>query len=199
MLEEAVALFRELWAGGFVTTSGRHYQVDRARIYTMPPEPPPIYVSGFGPKATDVAAEIGDGYISTSPDPELVERFKKASGGKPAMAGTKVAYAETAEEGVEHAHRLWANAGLPGELAQELPSPRHFEQASQLVTKESTRDSVVAGADVEAHLSQIKEYADAGFDELYVANMGPHHEQMIDFYGREVLPRLETTSEGSSR
>jgi G6PDH family F420-dependent oxidoreductase len=199
MLEEAVALFRELWAGGFVTTSGRHYQVDRARIYTMPPEPPPIYVSGFGPKATDVAAEIGDGYISTSPDPELVERFKKASGGKPAMAGTKVAYAETAEEGVEHAHRLWASAGLPGELAQELPSPRHFEQASQLVTKESTRDSVVAGADVEAHLSQIKEYADAGFDELYVANMGPHHEQMIDFYGREVLPRLETTSEGSSR
>ena len=98
-----------------------------------------MYVSGFGPKATDLAARIGDGYISTQSDPELVTRFKEATGGKPAQAGTKVAYADTVDEGVGHAHRLWANSGLPGELAQVLPSPKHFEQASELVTEESTR------------------------------------------------------------
>jgi G6PDH family F420-dependent oxidoreductase len=190
MLEEAVAVMRELWAGGFVTRYGQHYTVDNARIYTLPDEPPPVYISGFGPKATDLAARIGDGYISTQSDPELVTRFKEASGGKPAQAGAKVAYADTVDEGVRHAHRLWANAGLPGELAQVLPSPRHFEQASELVTEESTRGSVVAGNDPEAHLAQVKEYADAGYDELYVANMGPHHQQMIEFYGREVLPQL---------
>ena len=130
MLEEAVDLMRELWEGGFVTSYGRHYNVDHARIYTLPDEPPPVYVSGFGPKATDVAARIGDGYISTQSDPELVTRFKEATGGKPAQAGTKVAYADTVDEGVGHAHRLWANSGLPGELAQVLPSPKHFEQAS---------------------------------------------------------------------
>ena len=189
MLEEAVALMRMLWEGGFVTTHGRHYRVDHARIYTLPDSPPPVYVSGFGPKATDVAARIGDGYISTQSDPELVSRFKSATGGKPAQAGTKVAYAATADEGVRHAHRLWANSGLPGELAQVLPSPRHFEQASELVTEESTRSAVVAGADPEEHLEQIQEYAEAGYDELYVANMGPHFDEMIRFYGREVLPR----------
>ena len=190
MLEEAVDLMRELWDGGFVTRAGRHYRVDHARIYTLPEEPPPVYVSGFGPKATDVAARIGDGYISTAPDAELVSRFKAASGGKPAHAGTKVAYADTVDEGVAHAHRLWANSGLPGELSQVLPSPRHFEQASQLVTEESTRESVVAGNDPETHLEQIREYEKAGYDALYVANMGPHHQAMIEFYGREVLPRL---------
>jgi G6PDH family F420-dependent oxidoreductase len=190
MLEEAVALMRELWAGGFVTTAGKHYRVDHARIYTLPDEPPPVYVSGFGPKATDVAARIGDGYISTSSEPDLVSRFKDATGGKPAAAGAKVAYAASADEGVHHAHRLWANAGLPGELAQVLPSPKHFEQASELVTEESTRSSVVAGADPDEHLEQIREYADAGYDELYVANMGPHHQEMIRFYGSEILPRL---------
>jgi G6PDH family F420-dependent oxidoreductase len=189
MLEEAVALMRELWDGGFVTTGGKHYSVDHARIYTLPDEPPPVYVSGFGPKATDVAARIGDGYISTSSEPDLVTRFKQASGGKPAAAGAKVAYAATADEGVQHAHRLWANSGLPGELAQVLPSPKHFEQASQLVTEEATRASVVAGADPDDHLEQIREYADAGYDELYVANMGPHHQEMIRFYGSEILPR----------
>ncbi len=61
----------------------------------------------------------------------------------------KVAWADTEDEGVDHAHRLWANAGLPGELAQVLPSPQHFEQASQLVTRESTAESIVAGNDVE--------------------------------------------------
>ena len=83
MLEEAVELMRRLWQGGFVTSYGRHYNVDHARIYTLPDEPPPVYVSGFGPKATDVAARIGDGYISTQSDPELVIRFKEATAGSP--------------------------------------------------------------------------------------------------------------------
>jgi G6PDH family F420-dependent oxidoreductase len=180
MLEEAVALMRRLWEGDFVTQSGPHYRVDNARIYSLPDTPPEVYVSGFGPKATDVAA----------PDAELVQRFKDGSGGKPAQAGAKVAYAPTVDEGVGHAHRLWANAGLPGELAQVLPSPRHFEQASQLVTEESTRESVVAGPDPQAHLDQVESYRLAGFDELYVANMGPHYRDMIDFYGKEILPAV---------
>jgi G6PDH family F420-dependent oxidoreductase len=146
MLEEAVALIRRLWEGGFVTDYGKHYTVDHARIYTLPEEPPPVYVSGFGPKAIDVAARIGDGYIATMADADAVKRFKDASGGKPAVAGAKVAWAGTEDEGVQIAHRLWANSGVPGELAQVLPSPRHFEQASQLVTEEMTRSSVTAGA-----------------------------------------------------
>ena len=188
MLEEAIAVMRALWQGGFVTAYGRHYNVDHARIYTLPDEPPEVFVSGFGPKSTDLAARVGDGYISTQPDGELVDRFKAASGDKPAQAGAKVAYASTEDEGVGHAHRLWANAGLPGELAQVLPSPKHFEQASELVTEESTRSSVVAGNDVEKHLKQIATYAEAGYDELYIANMGPHHQAMIEFYGAEILP-----------
>jgi G6PDH family F420-dependent oxidoreductase len=187
MLEEAVALMRELWDGGFVTTQGKHYRVDHARIYTLPDEPPPVYVSGFGPKATDLAARIGDGYISTSSEPDLVTRFKDASGGKPAAAGAKVAYAATADEGVGHAHRLWANSGLPGELAQVLPSPKHFEQASQLVTRSSTAESIVAGDKIEEHVEQMRSFVSAGYDEVYVANMGPHYKEMIEAYGREVL------------
>ncbi len=190
MLEEAVALIRELWTGEVVSWEGAHYRVDHARIYTLPDPPPEIFVSGFGPKAADVAARIGDGYVNTAPEPDLVRRFKQGSGGKPAHAGAKVAYAPTAEEGWQHARRLWANAGLPGELAQVLPTPEHFEQASSLVTLEATRDSVVAGPDPEPHLEQIRSYADAGYDELYVANMGPHYREMIAFYAAEVLPKV---------
>lgn len=190
MLEEAVALIRELWTGEVVSHRGRHYTVDHARIYNCPSDPPDIYVSAFGPKALETAARIGDGYIGTAPDPDLVKRYKGLAEGRPAQAGAKVAFAPTQEEGWEHAHRLWPNAGLPGELAQVLPTPEHFEQATELVTMESTRDSVTAGDDPEDHLAQIQKYADAGYDELYIANMGPHHQDMIEFYGKHVLPSL---------
>jgi G6PDH family F420-dependent oxidoreductase len=191
MLEEAVGLLRKLWSGDVVTERGRHYSVDTARIYTLPDTPPPVYVSAFGPKAIDVAARIGDGFITTSPDAGALQAFRdKAEAAKPAQAGFKACYATSEREGVEIAHRLWANSGLPGELAQVLPSPKHFEQASELVTHEMTGSSVVCGPDAGRHVNAFGPFVDAGFDEVYVANMGPHYKEMIALYGNEVLPAL---------
>jgi G6PDH family F420-dependent oxidoreductase len=182
---------RELWAGGFVDHRGRHYTVEHARIYTLPQEPPKVYVSGFGPKAVDLAARIGDGYVNTSPDAEAVRRFRHGGGGdKPCQAGFKAAYADSVDEGARIAYERWPNAGVPGELSQVLPSPRHFEQAAQMVGPETVREAFVCGRDADAHLAKIDQYAKAGFDEIYVANTGPHWQGLFDLYQHEVLPRL---------
>src|SRR5215207_3565551 len=61
MLEEAIEVLRLLWEGGQRSHHGRHYAVQNARIYTLPRESPAILVSGFGPKAVDLAARVGDG------------------------------------------------------------------------------------------------------------------------------------------
>ncbi|HEY0890345.1 MAG TPA: TIGR03557 family F420-dependent LLM class oxidoreductase [Nocardioides sp.] len=190
MLDEAVDVMRRLWSGENVEHRGRHYTVDNARIYTLPDEPPEVYVSGFGPKSVRLAGRIADGYITTSPDTDLLDLFRETSGGKPAAAGFKAAYASSEEEGVRHAHRLWATSGLPGELAQVLATPRHFEQAAQLVTPEMTRDSLVCGPDLERHVASFQPYVDAGFEEVYVANIGPHYRDMITRFGEEVLPAV---------
>jgi G6PDH family F420-dependent oxidoreductase len=165
--------------------------VDTARIYTLPDQPPPIYVSGFGPQAVDLATRVADGYITTSEDPDLLQRWRDGSGGKPAQVGKKVCWAEDRATGVDIAHRLWANSGVPGELAQVLPSPRHFEQVSQLVTKQQTADSVACGPDVAAHVAALRPAVEAGFEEVYVSNMGPHYADMIREYGASVLPQLK--------
>ncbi|WP_343450423.1 TIGR03557 family F420-dependent LLM class oxidoreductase [Micromonospora oryzae] len=191
MLEEAVEVMRELWRGGFVNHHGRHYTVEHARLYTLPDAPPPVYVSGFGPKAVDLAARIGDGYVSTSPDADLVRRFRSGGGGdKPCQAGFKAAYADSEDAGAAIAYERWPNAGVPGELSQVLPSPRHFEQAGQLVRPEMMKESFVCGDSADAHLEMIDRYAQAGFDEVYVANTGPHHEGLFELYRTSVLPRL---------
>ncbi|MFI7220142.1 TIGR03557 family F420-dependent LLM class oxidoreductase [Micromonospora maritima] len=191
MLEEAVEVIRELWRGEFVNHHGRHYTVEHARIYTRPETPPPIYVSGFGPKSIELAARIGDGYVSTMPDADMVRRFRESGGGdKPCQGGFKAAYADTVEEGARIAYERWPNAAVPGELSQVLPSPRHFEQAAQLVRPEQVREAFVCGRDADAHLEMIDRYAKAGYDEIYVANTGPHWPGLFDLYQREVLPRL---------
>jgi G6PDH family F420-dependent oxidoreductase len=191
MLEEAVEVMRSLWSGGFVDHQGEYYVVDNARIYTLPDEPPPVYVSGFGPKAVDLAARIGDGFICVKPEADLVQRFRDNGGGsKPAQGGFKACYAASEEEGLRMAHGKWRNEGLPGELAQVLPSPRHFEQASQLIKPEMLTDSFAAGPSPDRQLAMIEQFEKAGFDEVYVSNIGPHYRQLCELYATEVFPRL---------
>ena len=191
MLEEAVEVMRGLWKGGNYSHHGKHYTVENARIYTLPEQPVEVYVSGFGPKAIDSAARIGDGYVSTMPDGDMVSRFRENGGGsKIAQAGFKAAFAPTEDEGARIAYEKWPNAGVPGELSQVLPSPKHFEQASELVTEDMVREAFVCGNDPGAHLEMIDKYRQAGFDEVYVANTGPNSAGLFDLYAKEILPKI---------
>jgi G6PDH family F420-dependent oxidoreductase len=191
MLEEAIGLIRRLWSGEIVNHDGRHYHVEHAQLYTLPGKPPPILVSGFGPKAADLAARVGDGYCITMPDAELISHFRSAGGdGKPVQAGLKVCYASDEAEARKTVRRLWPNEALPGELAQVLPTPEHFEQATELVTEEMLAEAVPCGPDLERHAQAIQEYADAGVDELYVHQIGNGHDRFFEVYAREILPRF---------
>ena len=189
MLEEAIEVIRKLWTGEVVSHDGEHYRVRHARLYTRPSHPPPILVSGFGPKSVDLAARVGDGYCITGPDSELISRFRSNGGeGKPVHAGTKVCYGPDEAEARRTVYRIWPNEALPGELAQILPTPEHFEQATSLVTEEMIGESVPCGPNLERHIEMIREHADAGVDELYVQQVGGGHDEFFAAYARDVLP-----------
>jgi coenzyme F420-dependent glucose-6-phosphate dehydrogenase len=191
MLEEAVQVMRELWTGEMVSHHGPYFMVEDARLYTRPPEPPPVMVAASAPRATDLAARIGDGLIGTAPDRALCQRFiEKAGGAKPRFGQLTVCWAADEAEARRTAHRLWPTAALVGDLNQELPLPKHFAQAAKLVTEERVAQEVVCGPDVERHVRAIQEYVDAGFDHVYVHQIGPDQEGFFRFYQREVLPRF---------
>ncbi|MEU0006773.1 LLM class F420-dependent oxidoreductase [Streptomyces sp. NPDC006314] len=191
MLEEAIQVMRRLFTGEEVSHHGAHYTVENARLYTVPDEPVPIDISGFGPKATSLAARVGDGYITMMPEEEMVTRFRTGGGGtKPVSGGTKVCYGTDREECVRTVHKLWFNELLPGEMGQVLPSPRHFEQLHELVTEDMVREKTVCGNDVDEHVSALRAFADAGFDRVYVNQIGPDQRGFFDFYRTKVLPRL---------
>jgi G6PDH family F420-dependent oxidoreductase len=188
MLEEAVEVIRLLWQGGQQSHHGRHYTVENARVYDLPETLPPILVSGFGPKAIKLAARIGDGFATTSPDKDAIDLFRSEGGKGPVHAGTKVCFGESEEEARKTAHRIWPNEGLPGELAQVLPTPSHFEQACELVTPEHMSSPV--GPDLDQHYESLKAYQDAGVDELFVQQIGPEQDLFFERWAPKLLPRF---------
>jgi G6PDH family F420-dependent oxidoreductase len=188
MLEEAVAVIRTLWEGGQRSHRGRHYTVENARIYDLPDTPPPILVSGFGPKAIDVAARIGDGFVTTSPDADGIGSYRSGGGTGPVHAGMKVCFMDDADEARRTVHRIWPNEALPGELAQVLPTPAHFEQASELVTPDMIAAPV--GPDIDEHVAALQAFADAGVDELHVSQIGPEQDAFFERWAPAVLGRF---------
>lgn len=193
MLEEAVDLIRELWEGDLVTRHGRHFTVENARIYDAPVSPPPIYVAAAGAGSARLAGSIGDGLISLAPDEEMVEEFRKGGGdGKPAYALFHCCVAEDRERGLKTARQWWGNTAVPGSLNAELPLPRFFEDAAGEISDEVLDESLLVGDDPDLHLETIERYRSAGFDHVWVHQVGPDQRALFDLYSRDILPEVSS-------
>jgi G6PDH family F420-dependent oxidoreductase len=190
MLAEAVSVLRQLWEGGYQSFDGAYYTVENARIYTLPEEPPPIIMAAGGPAAAELAGAVADGLWTVAPKAELIETFQKAGGAGPRYGQVTVCWAPDEDDAKKTAYEWWPNAGIGGELSQELPLPRHFEQAAQLVRPEDLADKLPLGPDPERHAEAIKAYVEAGFDHVYIHQIGPDQDGFFDFFERELAPRL---------
>ncbi len=189
MLEEAIDVIRLLWSGGTQSFYGLYYTVENARIYTLPDQLPPILVAGAGPSSAELAGRMGDGFVSTAPKQDLVDAFEEAGGsGKPVYGQVHVCYHQSEAEARRMAYEIWPTAGVKGELGQELPTPAHFEQAAQMVSEKDVAEAVVCGPDVQRHLDAIQEYIDAGFDHIYIHQIGPDQAGFIEFAKQHLLP-----------
>ena len=191
MLEEAIGVIRSLWDGGSKSHEGSHYRLENARVYDLPDPLPPIYVAAGGEKAIELAGRAGDGLIALAPDKEMLEAFDEAGGrGKPRLAEVTVCWANDQDTATRMAMEWWPNVALPGELGQELPLPRHFEQAAESVTPKDVAEKMALGPDPERHLELARKYIDAGYTHVWFHQVGPDQEGFFDFYESQVLPKL---------
>jgi coenzyme F420-dependent glucose-6-phosphate dehydrogenase len=197
MLEEAIGVIRDLWKGGYRDHRGEYFTVENARLYTRPDRPPPIFVAAAGEAAATLAGRLGDGLVSTAPERETVERFDAAGGrGKPRYGQVTVCWARSEAEARRTAREWWPNAALPGPLSQELALPLHFEEAAKLVREGDVAKEIVCSPDADVHREHILEFERAGFDHVYVHQVGPDQEGFFRFYERHILPRFRPGADG---
>ena len=189
MLEEAVEVIGLLWSGGFHSYRGRHVTLEDARLYTLPDSPPDIAIAGSGEASISLAARTGAHFVAIEPDPELVGRYEKASPGKRKIGQVALAY--NADEAAAKTEAMRFAFGVAGwKVMAELPNPVNFEAAIGTVREEDITEMVACGPDPELHVSRIKAFIDAGYDEVAVVQVGDDIDGFFDFWESELAPRL---------
>ncbi len=186
MLIEAIDMIRELWTGETVDHQGEFYVLENARLFSAPERPPSIVCAAAGPGSAEMAAQHADGLWATSPSADTVSAYRDAGGSGEVIGQLTVCWDRDRERAIDTAHEVWPNAGLPGQLAQDLPTWTHFEQASQLVTREMIAEQVVCGHDIEAVASAAQKYIDAGFTAVHLHQVGQDQRGFLQSWNDEL-------------
>lgn len=204
MLAEAIEIIRKLFTGKVVKYRGTYFNLESARLYTMPPAPPPIYVATSGPVNAERTGRTCDGIITVGAADEkirmLIERFEKGAreAGKdpatmPRIIQLHVSWAASDEAAVEQAVKEWPNGGM-NFPKQDIRNPEDFEAMAKLVRPENFTGRVLMSADLNVHREHVQHYADLGFTEIYVHNVGRNQREFIEAFGREVIPNVRWNS-----
>lgn len=192
MLAEAVCILRLLWRGGMSSYKGRYFTIEDAQIFSLPDNPPPIMVAAASPTAAEFAGSIGDGLISTAPQENIVQKFRASDDGtdKPCYGQMTVCWAKSRDEAKRIACEWWPVSAVPGKLMSSLATPAEFESVAKLISSDLVMASIVSGPDPEPYLERVKLYRDAGFDHIYIHQIGPDQDGFFQFCTREILPKV---------
>jgi G6PDH family F420-dependent oxidoreductase len=191
MLEEAIEVIRALWSGESVTHRGRHYTVEDARIFDLPQQLPPIVVSAFGEAAVSLAARAGDGLWITGLESETIDRYRAEGGNGPVWSQLSLSWDPDRDTAVDRAFRIWPNTALAGQLAQDLRTVGHMEQAVQMIHREDIEKALPCGPDSAPIIDSIEKAASIGVDHIYLHQIGDPMDGFIDFWRDEIRPGLD--------
>jgi G6PDH family F420-dependent oxidoreductase len=191
MLEEAIEIIRALWTGESVTHRGRHYTVEDARIFDLPDQLPPIVVSAFGDQAVALAARVGDGLWVTGLEADTIDEYRSQGGKGPIWSQLSLSWDPDRSTAVDRAYRVWPNTGLAGQLAQDLRTVAHMEQAVQMIDREDIEQALPCGPDPGPIIESIEEASSIGVDHIYLHQIGDPMDGFIEFWREEIRPALE--------
>ena len=194
-LLECVHVIRALLAGEEVSVDG-HVRVDRAKLWTLPDEVPPLIGAALSEETARWCGGWADGLLTVAVPPDelrtLIEAFREGGGaGKPVAVQAKLAWAATDDEALAGAFDQWRTNVFDSKLMADLERVEQFEIAAAHVRPDDVRASVFVSADLGAHAAHLHEIVDCGVDELIVHHVPRPQEAFIDAFADKVLPELQ--------
>lgn len=193
-MKECADIVRALLEGERVTHRGSVTVVD-AQLYSRPKLPPPL----LGAAVTEATAEFvggwSDGLLTVASKPEQLKKviaaFRRGGGeGKPLHLQVALNWAPTEGAALKGAYDHWRFVTLGGDIGWELRSPEDYETATRFVRPEDMRDSVLISADLSRHAAWLQQYAELGFDYVYLHQVDLNQQGFIEAFAKQVLPEL---------
>lgn len=197
---EAVEIIQRLFSGKDVKHDGKSFKMETVRLWTMPDDPPPIYIATAGPVTARRTGATADGLITVgAPEQKIAMIMEKCRDGRreadkdPStfrfILQLHLSWAETDDQALDNAMTEWPNGGMKFPK-QDIRSPLDFEQMAKLVRPSDFEGRMLISSDLEAHRREIQRFLDMGFDQVYLHNVGRNQREWIEAFGREVLPGL---------
>jgi G6PDH family F420-dependent oxidoreductase len=187
-LRECVDVMRALFAGEVVDHDGL-IRVDRARLWTLPAEPPPLLATAVSVETAGWASEWADGLITINQPHEHLRRMLDAFDG-PASLQVHLSWAPTEEEALRIAHDQWRTNVFAPPLCWDLATVEQFDEAAKHVRPEDLHGAVLISSDLDRHVEWLNELAELGFEAIYLHHVGQEQRPFIEAFGEHVLPRL---------
>jgi coenzyme F420-dependent glucose-6-phosphate dehydrogenase len=200
MLQEAIELIRELWAGDYATFDGAYYTTRKAKLYTPPKSRIPIIVSSLVPDSATFAGMHGDGLFSVGGKPieqlgQIIDKFEDGAvqAGKepqnmPRYIELNVAYTRDLRGAANEFRKYWAGAFVPAMFNERIYTPSLSEQNGEVVSDETVIKMACISDDPQEHAKYIQQHIDAGFTHLFFHTAGPEQARFIRDYAKDVLP-----------
>ena len=193
-LRECVDVMRALFAGEVVDHDGL-VRVDRARLWTLPAEPPALIGAAVSEETARGCGEWADGLVTINQPREMLERligaFREGGGeGKPIRLQVHLSWAESEEEALRVAHEQWRTNVFGPPLSWDLETVEQFDEAAAHVRPEDMREAVLVSADLGRHAEWLRELAELGFDQIHLHHVGEDLGPFIQAFGERVLPEL---------
>ena len=193
-LLECVEVIRALLRGEEVTHDGL-VRVDRARVWSLPAEPPPLFGAAVSEETARTVGSWADGLITVRQPSDVLRRVIDAfrdggGGGKPVAVQVHLSWAEDEETALAIAHDQWRTGTVVGDLAWDLELPAQFDEATKDVRPEDVTAAVLVSADPAQHAKWLRELVDLGVDAIYLHHVGKEQERFIDVFGEHVLPEV---------
>jgi probable non-F420 flavinoid oxidoreductase len=193
-LRECVDVIRAMLAGEEVSHDGL-VTVDRAKLWTLPEEPPALVGAAVSVGTARWCAEWADGLITVNQPVdvlrELIDAYRGAGGRGKLHLQVHLSYDPDEQRAEEIAHDQWRSNSYPPPVSWDLDRPELFDIVTEDVSTELLRSVVHISSDLGRHAAQLAEYAELGFDEIALHHVGQEQDAFVDAFGAEVLPQLK--------
>ncbi|MEA5451218.1 TIGR03885 family FMN-dependent LLM class oxidoreductase [Leptolyngbya sp. CCNP1308] len=194
-LKECVDVMRTLWAGETVTHHGL-IQVEEAKLYTRPANPPRIMGAAITPKTAEWVGSWADGLITIShPHDKLqqvVEAFRRGGGEhKPMYLKVQLSYDPDQETALQGAYDQWRTNIFESQVLADFRVPSQFDAAATFVKPEDMYQHVRISADPQQHIEWLRRDVELGFETISLHNVNREQQQFIEVFGEKVLPFLK--------
>jgi G6PDH family F420-dependent oxidoreductase len=191
MMAEALQIIHGLFDGGYFNYGGKHFRVDAAKLWDLPEVRTPVAVAVSGEQSVSHFAPLADAMIAVQPDAGLSKRWDAEKPDTRKIGQMPVCWDPDKDAAVKRAHEQFRWFGGGWKVNAELPDVTSFAAATSFVRQEDVAAAIPCGPDIEPILKQVSQYADAGFTDLALVQIGgDHQEGFLDFAKAELLPAL---------